>query len=168
MVKRIVILMFVVLFASGSAQAMNLSSSDLEKFIKTYHELIPFFDEYDDDGDDDDCFDVNVLKERFQESVAGRGEMQGIIRNNTYSSVEEFSEKAAHILRAYAAYGGMEQFNEFEKALATMSPSQQQQFKNSPAYQMLAEAKKQLASVPESHIQAVVPFISQLDELFEE
>jgi len=98
--------------------------------------------------------------------MSGNVEMRNIVRGNGYASVEAYAEQYAHIMRAYMASSGMGQFRELEMAMASMSPEQRQAFESSPFFQMVSETQKQLSSVPESHIQAITPYMSQLHEVF--
>lgn len=171
MVKKAVLFVLVSLFVFSGAYAMNLSSSDMERFIKTTTVLAPYFDALDDDDDhdgDDDMAVLNVekIKQLVMEAMSGNAEMRNIVRGNGYASVEAYAEQYAHIMRAYMASSGMGQFRELEMAMASMSPEQRLAFESSPFFQMASETQKQLASVPESHIQAITPYMSQLHEVF--
>ena len=175
MVRKVVLFALVSLFVFSGAYAMNLSASDLERFIKTTKALSPYFDALDDDYDDYDDYDdeddmavlnAENIKQLVAEAMSGNSEMRNIVRGNGYASVETYAEQYAHIMRAYMASSGMGQFGELEMAMASMSPEQRQAFENSPMFQMALETKKQLASVPESHIQAITPYMSQLHEVF--
>lgn len=169
MVKKVVLFVFVSLFVYSGLHAMDLSSSDMERFIKTTKALAPYFDEIDDGHDDDDMaiLDIEKTRQLVVEAMSGNAEMRNIVRNNGYASVEAYAEQYAYVVRAYMASSGMGQFDELEKSMASMSPEQRQAFKNSPVFQMVSETKRQLASVPESHIQAITPYMSQLHEVFE-
>lgn len=171
MTKKVAMLVFVLTFIFSGAHAMNLSSSDLERFIKTTKLLTPYFDELDEDYDDEDddmaIFSMEETKRLVVEAMSGNSEMRNIVKSNGYSSVDVYAEKYAHIFRAYLASSGMEGFDELERSMASMSPEQRQAFENSPLFQMVSESKQDLASVPDSHIQAIAPYMSQLHELFE-
>ncbi|WP_031387064.1 hypothetical protein [Desulfonatronum thiodismutans] len=169
MVRKVMLFAFVSLFVSSGAYAMNLSSSDMERFIKTTKVLAPYFDALDDDDDGDDdmaVLNVEKIKQLVTEAMSDNVEMRNIVRGNGYASVDAYAEQYAHIMRAYMASSGMGQFREFEMAMASMSPEQRQAFESSPFFQMASETQKQLASVPESHIQAITPYMSQLHEVF--
>lgn len=171
MVKKAVLFAFVSLFIFSGAYAMNLSSSDMERFIKTTKVLEPYFDALDDGDDDDrdddmDFLNVEKFKRVLLDAMSGNAEMRNIVRGNGYASVEAYAEQYAHIMRAYVASSSIGKIRELEMAMASMSPEQRQAFENSPMFQMVSETKKQLASVPESHIQAITPYMSQLHEVF--
>jgi hypothetical protein len=169
MVRKAVLFAFVSLFVFSGAYAMNISSSEMDRFIKTTKALAPYFDALDDDDDgDDDMVVLNVekIKQLVMEGMSGNVEMRNIVRGNGYASVEAYAEQYAHIMRAYMASSGMGQFRELEMAMASMSPEQRQAFESSPFFQMVSETQKQLSSVPESHIQAITPYMSQLHEVF--
>ncbi len=173
MVKKIVLFAFVSLFVFSGAHAMNLSSSDMERFIKTTKALTPYFDKLDEDddgdgdgdGEDDDIaiLDIEKTKQLVMEALSGNSEMRNIVRGNGYASVEAYAKQYAYIMRAYIASTGMGHFVELERSMATMSPEQRQAFENSPFFQ---KTQKQLTAVPESHIQAITPYMSQLHEVF--
>ncbi|PTN36480.1 hypothetical protein [Desulfonatronum sp. SC1] len=170
MVKKVVLFAFVSLFVFSGAYAMNLSSSDMERFIKTTKALTPYFDDLDDDHDDDEddmiILNVEKFKQMVLDAMSGNSEMRNIVRGNGYPSVESYAEQYAHIMRAYMASSGMGHFAELERSMASMSPEKRQAFENSPVFQMVSETKRQLASVPESHIQAITPYMTQLHEVF--
>lgn len=168
MVKKVVLFAFVSLFVFSGAYAMNLSSSDMERFIKTTKALAPYFDALDDDEDEDMAvLNAEKIKQLVVEAMSGNSEMRNIVRGNGYASIETYAEQYAHIMRAYMASSSMGQFGELEMAMASMSPEQRQAFENSPMFQMALETKRQLASVPESHIQFITPYMSQLHEAFD-
>jgi len=54
MVRKAVLFAFVSLFVFSGAYAMNISSSEMDRFIKTTKALAPYFDALDDDDDGDD------------------------------------------------------------------------------------------------------------------
>ncbi len=176
MVRKVVLFAFISLFVFSGAYAMNLSSSDMERFIKTSKALAPYFDALDDDDNDDDYdddyddgtdyFETEGIKKKLLEAMSGNSEMRSIVRGNGYASVEAYVDQFAYTMRAYIASTGMGQFGELEKAMASMSPEQRQGFENSPVFLEISEAQKQFASVPESHIQAITPYMSQLHEVF--
>ncbi|RKT42832.1 hypothetical protein BDD21_0127 [Thiocapsa rosea] len=177
MVKKVVLFVFVSLFVFSGAYAMNLSSSDMERFITTTEALAPYFDELDDDRDDDDddddeeeddigILDVESTKQLILEDMSGKPEVRNIVGSNGYASMEDYAEQYAHIIRAYIASSARGQIGELESSMASMSPEQRQSFQGSPVFQMVSEMKIQLASVPESHIQAITPYMPQLQEVF--
>lgn len=170
MVKKAVLFVLVSLFVFSGAYAMNLSASDMERFITTTKALSPYFDtlddDYDEEGDDMAVLDTEKIKQSVVEAMSGNAEMRNIARGNGYATVEAYAEQYAHIMRAYMASSGMGQFRELEMAMASMSPEQRQAFESSPFFQVASETQKQLASVPESHIQAITPYMAQLHEVF--
>ncbi|WP_045218455.1 hypothetical protein [Desulfonatronum thioautotrophicum] len=176
MAKRILLMVFVFLFVSSGVHAMNLSVLDMERFIKTTKALAPHFDEFDDDDDYDDdyadggedlvIFNPEETKQLVMEAFSESSEMRNIVTDNGYSSVQTYAQEYAYIIRAYMASTGVGRFAELERSMASMSPEQRQAFENLPFYQALSETKKQLASIPEAHIQAITPYMDQLHELF--
>lgn len=172
MVRKVLLFVSLSLFIFSSALAMGLSSSDMDRFIKTTKELTPLFDAYgaDDveDGDDDDfaIWDVEKAKQSLQDVMSGNAEMRDIVLKNGYPSVASYAEQHVYTLRAYMASTAVGQFSELESAMASMSPEQRQAFEKSPVFQMALETQKQLAAVPESHIQFITPYLSQLHDAF--
>lgn len=172
--KRILLMVFVFLFVSSGGYAMNLSVLDMERFIKTTKALAPYFAEFDDDDDDyadvDEglvVFNPEETKQLVMATLSESSEMRNIVTSNGYASVQTYAQEYAYIIRAYMASTGVGRFAELERSLASMAPEQRQAFESLPFYQMLSETKKQLASIPESHIQAISPYMEQLHELFE-
>ncbi|GAB6056942.1 hypothetical protein [Desulfonatronum parangueonense] len=173
MLKKAMVLLVVSLFVFSGAHAMNLTSAEMERFIKTTKLLAPYFSELDDDayededdGDDMAIYNIEETKRIMMEAMAGNSEIRSIVGSHGYSSVGAYAETYAYVIRAYMAAVGMERFAEFERSVADMDPEQREAFKNSPVYQMFSETKVQLASVPQSHITAVTPYMTQLHEVF--
>ena len=105
--------------------AVNLTSSDIERFIVTHEQLIPYMDEFDLDDDDDDdedlaILDVSALEQGFMEVLSGNREAESIIRRNGYGSVSAFAQQAALIVRAYIAQSFRMSMEEFKAALQEM------------------------------------------------
>ncbi|WP_045212150.1 hypothetical protein [Desulfonatronovibrio magnus] len=169
MVKKIFLFALFLFLSLSSANAADFSSADVEKFIKTYEEMMPYFDELDDMDvfEDDFGFDLASIQQGFMDAFAHNDSLKNIINKHGYSSVEQFSENSAQIIRAYIGYSAQDGFKEFEESISQMSPAEQQAFENSPFYQAIMSTKEAIADIPEDNIAAIEPYIPQLDNLFE-
>lgn len=171
--KRIAALVGVFFLLVGSALAMSISSSDVERFITTYEQLMPYVDDHDlddDDYDDDDdlkFLDVEAMEREFIELLAGNREAETIIRRNGYASVSAFARPSAHIMRAYIAHAVRINIDEFEVSLQEMPADQREAMMAMPFVQAFQESREHFADVPEAHIRAILPYLDQLDALFE-
>ncbi|MCG5499237.1 hypothetical protein [Ectothiorhodospira lacustris] len=172
MLKRIAIIASVFFLLAGQALAMNITSSDMERFISTFEQLIPHIDdhEFDDDDDDDDdlnFLDIDTMKSEFMEILADNREAENIIRRNGYASVSTFAEQSAYITRAYIAHIGMISIDEFQTALQDMPAEERKALMAMPFFQTFHDTRARFAAVPAAQIRAILPYLDQLNALFE-
>ena len=162
------------LFASP-VLAINLASSDIERFIATFTQLMPHIDEFDIDNDDDDddddddlkFLDVHAMEREFMEVLSGNREAETIIRQGGYTSVSAFAQQSAQIMRAYMAHTFMMNIEEVESSLGEMPAGEREALMAMPVFQSLQKAREQFADVPAAQIRAILPYREQLDALFE-
>ena len=154
--------------------AMNLTSSDIERFISTYQQLMPHIDDFDFDDDDDDdddddlaFLDVQAMEREFMEVLSGNREAEAIIRRNGYASVSAFAQQSAQIMRAYIAHAFAMEMAEFESSLREMPADEREAMMTMPFFQSFQETREQLADVPAAHLRAILPYKEQLDALFD-
>lgn len=153
--------------------AMNLTSSDIERFIGTYEQLMPHIDDFDFDDDDDDddddlaFLDAKAMEREFMEVLSGNREAEAIIRRNGYASVSAFAQQSAHIMRAYIAHTVMNSIDEFQASLREMPADEREAMMAMPFFQSFPETREQFADVPPAQIRAILPYRDQLDALFD-
>ncbi|EHQ52754.1 hypothetical protein ECTPHS_08688 [Ectothiorhodospira sp. PHS-1] len=172
MLKRIAVIASVFFLLAGQALAMNITSSDMERFISTFEQLMPYiedheFDEDDDDDDDLNFLEISTLKGQFMEALADNREAERIIRNNGYGSVAAFAEQSAYITRAYIAHTGMISIDEFQAALQDMPAEEREALMAMPFFQTFHDTRARFSAVPEAQIRAILPYLDQLNALFE-
>ncbi len=173
MLKKIALIFIAFMLFVGNVHAADFSATGIERFIKAYQEMIPYFNELDDeldglDGfDDGQGFDLETLKQGFMDAFAQNRNLHNIVKKHGYSSPAQFSEKGACIIRAYFGYSAKDGFKEFDEAISQMSPEEQQAFKSSPMFQTIMASKAQIEDIPEAHIKAIEPYVPQLNELFD-
>jgi len=149
--------------------AMNLTSSDIERFIGTYEQLMPHIDDFDFDDDDDDLafLDAKAMEREFMEVLSGNREAEAIIRRNGYASVSAFAQQSAHIMRAYIAHTVMNSIDAFQASLREMPADEREAMMAMPFFQSFPETREQFADVPPAQIRAILPYRDQLDALFD-
>ncbi|MBK1671906.1 hypothetical protein CKO35_01065 [Ectothiorhodospira shaposhnikovii] len=172
MLKRIAVIVSVLFLLAGQALAMNITSSDMERFINTFEQLKPHVEdhEFDDDDDDDDdlnFLEIDTLKDQFMEALADNREAERIIRDNGYGSVAAFAEKSAYILRAYIAHTGMTGLDEFQTALQDMPAEEREMLMAMPFFQTIQDTRARFAAVPAAQVRAILPYMDQLNALFD-
>ncbi|SEP76886.1 hypothetical protein SAMN05421693_105106 [Ectothiorhodospira magna] len=170
MLRSIAVLASLFFLLTGQVLAMNLTASDIERFMATYQQILPHIDEedFEDDDEDDELkfLDIQAMQGEFMAVLAGNQEAERIIRSNGYPTVATFATQSAHILRAYIAHTSMVALDEFQAALQDMPAEEREALMAMPFFQSLQNTRAQMAEVPSAEIRAVLPYMEQLDMLF--
>ena len=158
-----------------SSQVFSITNSDVKKFIKATSELVPLFEEMDEedeeDYDENEDFDIQTVTEEFIKGVTGHAEMEKIIKKSGFDSVQEWAEVAAKVFMAVATIELKENMVEFDKSMEEMR-------KESAAMGMTEEqleqyesqvraAMQQFQNAPEEDIEAVTPHLDELKTIME-
>ncbi len=187
MAKQICTLLAAFIFLLSSTMALALSSSDIQKFIKSMTELAPYFQELEEMEEDihdfsmapdADMSDVMTMEKMVQEmlsSVSGNRSMQGIIRNSGFDSTQQWADVGSKVIQAMLAIevGSQEsEMNrEMQETLAEIdaSPDLSPEMKATIKAQIKAamHQMESLYQAPESDIKAVTPYMSQLKSVLD-
>jgi hypothetical protein len=160
-----------------SSQVFSLTDSDVKKFIKATSELVPFFEEIDEEDDEDydeneePDLDIESITQEFIDGVTGHAEMEKIIRKSGFSSVQEWAEVASKVFLAMATIELDINMIEFDKSMEEMR-------KESEAMGMTKEqlelyesqvkaAMQQFQNAPQEDIDAVTPHLDELKTIME-
>lgn len=171
MLKRIAVLVSLLSLLVGNTLAADLIPSDIERFMTTYEQLMPYLDDDEEDegemDDEENFLDLAVFKDDILKSLVGKPEALSIIQRNGYASTEAFAGQMALIIRAYIAHTAQINLNEFEDSLQSMSPEEQESLAAMPFAQSLQATRESLAAVPGAHIESILPYLDRLHRMLE-
>ncbi|WP_045221524.1 hypothetical protein [Desulfonatronum thioautotrophicum] len=175
MIKKIVSASIFFLLILISNPAFCLSEHDVERILDSMRELKTQIDEVetklpDLDREDSD-FSLVGIQKSLMETFAESHELSTVVTHKGYSSVDQWAEEGARIIRAMMAITVDEavaktpDFKAKVRADPNMTPEAAETIVRSMK-DFNQEFQALFSDVPQADIEVVRPFISQLDEVF--
>ncbi|MEQ5835767.1 hypothetical protein [Marinobacter sp. NFXS9] len=166
-----IFLIFASLFLTGMAQAAPLTDEKVQSFIDTKEELRSFSDAYPgleeaSDKERDMTRPFSSVLGSLDAYPGARGELEAIVEKHGFDSVEEWAKTGDRIVMAELAINYKDMTEDNRAMMDRMMSAGNNQNVSAQALQMARQAKAQMKAidtVPDEDIQAVRPFMKQLD-----
>lgn len=167
--------LLVLLYFSPSAWCADLRAVDVKGFIGSMQELKPYFDQYaDETGDDGDASSTSQVVSDWAKSMKDQHEVETVLKKHGFD-FERWTVISQQVTQAYMAvkFGedGQNVQAQMEESIASIEtmpdiPADQKTQMIQQMRQSMEEMDKILKSAPEDQ-EAVKPFVSQLDTIFD-
>jgi hypothetical protein len=172
---RIIGLLMVMLFFSSAAWSAGLTQKDVQGFIASMQELKPYYEQYADENQDDgDATSTARVMTDWAQGLKEHAEVEGILRKHGFD-FESWATVAQQVTQAFMALrlgkDGQDIMGQMQQAMAEIKTN-----KDIPAEyktQMIAQMQMSMAEIekalnaPVEDQEAVKPFASELDVIFE-
>lgn len=172
---RMTVLLTVMLFFSSAAWSASLTAKDVEGFMATMQELKPYYDQYSEDVENDgDATSTAQVVSDWASGLKERGEVENILSRHGFD-FESWPVVAQQVTQAFLAVrlgqDGQDIMGQMQQSVAEIEANQDipAEYKSQMIAQMQAsmtEIEKALSAPPEDQ-EAVKPFLSELDAIFE-